>query len=199
MAIDPDNRLLWRMPAQRMDAEVVRDSVLAVSETLDRTLGGPALPVTAGMSVPRRSLYFHHSPEEQMKFLKLFDGADPTECYSRHVSIVPHQALALFNSELTLVQSRKLAASLSHKQPENSAFIEVAFEQVLSRPPTEMDRHICRDFLRARETVYRAAVARKATPGDAVNVNAPSTNPRLHARENLIHSLFNHHDFVTVK
>ena len=199
LAIDPDNRLVWRMPAQRMDAEVVRDSVLAVSETLDRTLGGPALPVTDGMSVPRRSIYFHHSPEEQMKFLKLFDGADPTECYSRHVSIVPHQALALFNSELTVVQSRKLAASLSHKQPENSAFIEAGFEQVLSRPPTEIERQICQEFLRSREAVYRAAGTHKTIPGDAVNASAPSTNPRLHARENLIHSLFNHHDFVTVK
>ena len=200
MKIDPDNHLLWRMPAQRMDAEVVRDSVLAVSETLDRTLGGPALPVADGMAVPRRSLYFHHSPEQQMKFLKLFDGADPTECYSRHVSIVPHQALALFNSELTLVQSRKLAALLSRKQPDNNAFIEAAFEQILSRPPTEIDRHICREFLQSRETVYRTAEAtRRATSGDTPNANAPSTNPRLHARENLIHSLFNHHDFVTVK
>ena len=197
MAIDPDNLLLWRMPAQRMDAEIVRDSVLAVSETLDRTLGGPALPVTDGMSVPRRSLYFHHSPETQMKFLKLFDGADPTECYSRHVSIVPHQALALFNSKLTLVQARKLAASLSRTQPDINAFIQAAFEQVLSRPPTETDRQVCRQFLQTRETVYRAA--NTANPEETANPNAPSTNPTLHARENLVHSLFNHHDFVTIK
>ena len=185
------------MPAQRMDAEIVRDSVLAVSETLDRTLGGPALPVTDGMSVPRRSLYFHHSPETQMKFLKLFDGADPTECYSRHVSIVPHQALALFNSKLTLVQARKLAASLSRTQPDINAFIQAAFEQVLSRPPTETDRQVCRQFLQTRETVYRAA--NTANPEETANPNAPSTNPTLHARENLVHSLFNHHDFVTIK
>ena len=198
--IDPDNLLLWRMPARRMDAETVRDSVLAAAGTLDRTVGGPDLPVTDGMSVTRRSLYFHHSPEDQMKFLKLFDGADPTECYYRHVSIVPHQALALFNSELTLVQSRKLAARLSREQSDTEGFIQTAFEQVLSRPATQAERQICRGFLAARESVYESQRSPTAVNGQtAGSPNAPAGDPRLHARENLIHSLFNHHDFVTVK
>ena len=198
--IDPDNLLLWRMPARRMDAETVRDSVLAAAGTLDRTIGGPDLPVADGMSVVRRSLYFHHSPEDQMKFLKLFDGADPTECYNRHVSIVPHQALALFNSELTLVQSRKLAARLSREQTDTDGFIQTVFEQVLSRPATETERKICGQFLAARESVYEAQRNPDAANGQAAeNTDAPASDPRLHARENLIHSLFNHHDFVTVK
>ena len=57
-AVDPDNRLVWRMPSRRMDAETVRDSILSVSGGLDPTLGGPDIPSADGLSVPRRSLYF---------------------------------------------------------------------------------------------------------------------------------------------
>ena len=199
LAADPDNHWFWRMPPQRMDAETVRDSVLAVAGELDKTRGGPDLPCSDGMSVPRRSLYFHLSPEKQMAFLKVFDGADPTECYRRHVSIVPHQALALFNSQLAVVQSRVLARRMSQQFNDTEAFIQAAFEQVLSRPVAEKELEICRDFLTAREEVYRlngktGVVARKPE-----NANQPSADARLHVRENLVHSLFNHHDFVTIK
>ena len=195
--IDPDNKWFWKMPAQRMDAETVRDSVLSVAGTLDRTLGGPDLSSTDGMSVPRRSLYFHHSPEDRMGFLTIFDGADPAECYHRHVSVVPHQALALFNSELSLVQSRQLARQMSPTASDVEAFIRAAFEQVLSRSPSQKELTICRGFLSTREAAYRSA----AGPSSATSpdVNRPSPEPRLHARENLIHVLFNHHDFVTIK
>jgi len=199
LAADPDNHWLWRMPPQRMDAETVRDSVLAVAETLDKTRGGPALPSFDGMSVPRRSLYFHMSPEKQMAFLKLFDGADPTECYHRHVSIVPHQALALFNSQLAVAQSRVLTRRMSQQFSDTNTFIQAAFEQVLSRPITEKEFKICRDFLTAREEVYRENGDPASVTSQAIKVDQPSIDPRLHARENLVHSLFNHHDFVTIK
>ena len=91
-----------------------------------------------------------------MAFLKLFDGADATECYRRHVSIVPHQALALFNSELVLVQSRLLARRMSAKFSATDAFIQAAFEQVLARPVAEKELKICRNFLAVREEVYRS-------------------------------------------
>ena len=199
LATDPDNQWLWRMPPQRMDAETVRDSVLAVAETLDTSRGGPALPSSDGMSVLRRSVYFHMSPETQMEFLKLFDGADPTECYQRHVSIVPHQALALFNSELVVVQSRLLARRMSKQFDDTDAFIQAAFEQVLSRPVADQELKICRRFLIAREDVFRTNETTGAVAAKTEAANLPSADPRIHARENLVHSLFNHHDFVTIK
>ncbi len=199
LAADPDNNWFWRMPPQRMDAETVRDSVLAVAGQLDTTRGGPDLPCSDGLAVRRRSIYFHHSPEDQMAFLKIFDGADPTECYNRHVSIVPHQALALLNSKLALVQSRLLARRLSKQFSDPNAFIQAAFEQVLVRQPTAKEIKICRDFLAAREKTYQAADKSKAATTKADDANQPSTAPKLHARENLVHSLFNHHDFVTIK
>ena len=198
-AVDPDNVLVWRMPPRRMDAETVRDSILSVSGGLDPTLGGPDIPSTDGLSVPRRSLYFHQSPEDQMAFLKLFDGADPAECYQRHVSIVPHQALALFNSEVSLVHSRRLARRLTQQSVETPAFVQAAFRQVLSRDVSSEELVICTGFLEKREAVYRQAKTPKPSADLVKTAAAPSADPRVHARENLVHSLFNHHDFVTIK
>ena len=134
-----------------------------------------------------------------MAFLKLFDAADPAECYQRHVSIVPHQALALFNSEISLVHSRRLARRLSKQAAETPAFVATAFRQVLAREVSTKEQEICREFLESREASYRQAKTPKP-PADQVKIAAaPSTDPRVHARENLVHSLFNHHDFVTIK
>jgi hypothetical protein len=182
-----------------MDAETVRDSILSVSGGLDPTLGGPDLPSTDGLSVPRRSLYFHQSPEDQMAFLKLFDGADPAECYQRHVSIVPHQALALFNSEVSLVHSRRLARRLTQQSVETVTFVRAAFRQILSRDVSSDELVICTDFLEKREAAYRQAKTPKPSADLVKKAAAPSADPRIHARENLVHSLFNHHDFVTIK
>ena len=197
--VDPNNRWCWRMPAQRMDAETVRDGLLAVAGQLDKTLGGPDLPCSDGMSVHRRSIYFHQSPEKQMVFLKLFDGADPTECYHRHVSVVPHQALALFNSELAVAQSRLLARRMSQQIDGQDAFIQAAFEQVLGRPVSVTESKICRDFLAARMEFYQSHGKPETAAGNTGESDRPAADPRLHARENLVHSLFNHHDFVTIK
>jgi hypothetical protein len=199
LVADPDNQWFWRMQPQRMDAETVRDSVLTVAQTLDRTRGGPDLPAADGMSVLRRSLYFHSSPEKQMAFLKLFDGPDPAECYQRHVSIVPHQALALFNSQLAVVQSRVLARRLSQEFDDTDSFIQIVFEQVLSRPASMKESTISKTFLLSRETAYRANKKTGAVVRKSEDTHQPSADPRLHARENLVHSLFNHHDFVTIK
>ena len=135
-----------------------------------------------------------------MSFLKLFDGADTTECYQRHVSIVPHQALALFNSEVSLVQSRRLARHLSRKLTATEPFIQAAFEQVLSRSATETELRIGAEFLAARQAVYESQEKSAADKKDnSGSENSPSAEPRQHARENLVHALFNHHDFVTIK
>ena len=76
-------------------------------------MGGPAIDHQGGLTVPRRSLYFQHAAEKQMEFLQIFDGAGVTECYRRKESILPQQALALANSDLSLRQARRLARTLS--------------------------------------------------------------------------------------
>src|SRR5262249_1005456 len=145
LAIDPDNIRLWRFSPRRIEAEAVRDAVLAVSGDLDTTRGGPEIDQALGLTSIRKSLYFRHAAEKQMEFLKIFDAPGVTECYQRKDSIMPQQALALSNSELTLRESRNLA----HRLPATDAasFAHAAFETVLSRPPTEQEVAACVEYL----------------------------------------------------
>ena len=190
IAGDRDNRFLWRFPTQRLDAEIVRDSLLAVAGQLDRTMGGKEIEIADATQSRRRSLYFSHHGEAKMEFLDLFDGASPTDCYVRTTSIRPQQALALANSELTLAQARALAKELAgpiaamQTDAQDAAFIRAAFEATLSRPPSEEETALSLEFLSAqRQTLTAAAV------GDPIS----------RSRESLVHALLNHNDFVTVR
>ena len=194
LEVDPENRLYWRANIQRLDAEVIRDCVLFVGGSLDLTRGGPDIDFTEGETVFRRSLYFRHAYEKQMRFLTVFDAASPNECYRRSESIVPQQALALANSPLAVEQSRRLAARLAEGVPApdepgdrhaaDAAFITAAFETILCRPPTDEELTACREYLEPVQ--QNETVAGEAAAG-------------LHTRTGLVHVLLNHNDFVTVR
>ena len=98
IARDPANVYYWRMNPRRMEAEAVRDNVLSVAGSLDRTVGGPDLDPELGMKSLRRSLYFRHAKEKRVTFLRLFDSPNVLSCYRRSDSVMPQQALALANS-----------------------------------------------------------------------------------------------------
>ena len=202
---DPENVYLWRMNSRRMEAEVVRDSVLHVARGLDLTMLGPDLDHRAGLAVPRRSIYFRSSMEKKVTFLEVFDSPNVTDCYRRSESVVPQQALAMVNSSLTLAQARRLAGSLAKElntqpTPESlSIFVATAFERLLCRPPTDAERRECLDFLenqpgRLADPRFRVPF----TSGDD-NPVKPSDDPQQRARENLVHVLLNHNDFLTVR
>ena len=197
---DPDNRFLWHFPSRRLEAEVVRDCVLASAGQLDTTMGGPDIDHQQGLSIKRRSLYFRNAAEKQMTFLKLFDMAGVNECYERRDSVMPQQALALANSELTLVQSRLLARRLNAESlADDSAFLVAAFETVISRPPRELEVAACLAFLAEQRLAFEKSRERfTVVAANAADGSLPSGDPVLRARENLIHVLFNHHEFVTL-
>ena len=204
LARDADNRYLWRMNARRMEAEVVRDSLLHAAGQLDGRMGGPELAPKLGQTSRRRSVYFLVTPDDRMEFLQLFDLANPNECYERKQSVVPQQALALINSALAQSQSRLLARSLTadlgrDNQGSDASFVDAAFEQILGRLPTETERQRCGRFL--SEQTRLLGGAKKLTPiGGAANAAiGPSAMPAVRARENLVHVLFNHNDFVTIR
>ncbi len=199
LAIDPDNRSLWRMNSRRMEAEVVRDCIFHVAGKLDLTMGGPEIDHNQGLTTPRRSLYFRHAQEKQMGFLKIFDAAAVTECYQRKESVLPQQALALANSELTLRHGRLLARRLAEKTgADASAFTTAAFEQVLSRSPTTEELKECLAFLK-EQTERLGADKPEAPAKPEPEGRIPAADPALRARENLVHVLMNHHDFVTIR
>jgi len=183
--VDPDNRYYWRANPIRMEAQLVRDSLLFLAGELEVTRGGPSIPV-ADESSRRRSLYFVHSHNEHQKFLSMFDDASVLECYRRAESIVPQQALALENSPLAAAMAEKIAVRITSAMPglPDREFVRAAFMTVLSVEPTEMEATTVVESL----TLLMEAAKRKNRP-----------NPDLFARTSVIHALLNHNDFVTVR
>lgn len=205
LQIDPENVYLWKAHVHRMEAEIVRDSTFSACEQLDLTQGGPDLDPNLGQTVPRRSLYFRSAKEKKVQFLAMFDSANPVECYRRSESIVPQQALAMANSTLTLAQARLLAQRLSREAGEgsdlnsHSQFIRLCMLQILNREPSDEERQECLNFLES-QTKRFADKSRLTSSGGAISTHvAPSAIPHLRARENLVHVLLNHNDFITIR
>jgi mono/diheme cytochrome c family protein len=182
-ALDKENLAYWHFPASRIESEVVRDSLLHASGLLDRAIGGPDIPYDQGLTSFRRSLYFTHHGEARMPFLELFDAPDACDAYTRTVSVVPQQALALTNSQLARSLSRDLATRLGREagadKSGDNAFVTAAFEQVLGRSPSPRERDVSCAFL-----------ARQA--------EKPTAESVARSRESLVQALFNHNDFLTV-
>jgi hypothetical protein len=142
LARDPDNRLFGRMNRQRLEAEAIRDSLLAVSGRLDGTYGGP--PFT-DLAVPRRTLYLMsaRTGANTSDFGRLFDRADPSLIVAqRGQSVVAPQALFFLNDPFVSVLAKALAARIVREAPTNKeARIRYLYTLTLCRPPTkaEMD------------------------------------------------------------
>ena len=193
---DPENRLLWRMNTGRMEAEVVRDSLLSCAGQLDLTMGGQSLENKQALTTNRRSLYYEVFPElgGASDLGVLFDAPNPLDCYRRTRSVVPQQALALTNSDLVHRLSTKIVADWQ-AEPKNTGeateadeleerFVTEMFERILSRTPTDAERTICRDAL----TRQHAILTKEST-----------AEADRRARESLVRALLNHNDFVTIR
>lgn len=184
--IDPENEYYWRRLPTRMEAQVVRDSLLQLAGVLDPTLGGPTIDPSKEDTAYRRSLYFTHSRDDQHKFLTMFDDAEIDRCYRRDESIVPQQALTLANSKLSLTLARKMAEKLQSELGEVSdeQFAVAAFRMILASEPSRDETEACLDSLRQ----MREALA-----------GADHPQRVWRARADLIHALLNHNDFVTIR
>jgi hypothetical protein len=206
-AIDPDNHYYWRMNPRRMEAEVIRDSLLHLAGRLDPARGGPAMPVAAAETGLRRTIYYHHARDNQMLFLTMFDAPSVEECYRRHETIVPQQALALSNSKMAFDRADEIAQVLTSQVGDGSTadFAIAAFELLLGRLPTEAERLAAIDGL---ERLTAIETADAASPKDATQTSTQagakaagqgSTTPRDRARAAFVHVLLNHNDFVTIR
>jgi len=180
---DPENRYLWRANPQRMDANAIRDALLHLSGDLDLARGGPPVPLAQQDGSKRRALYFFHSHNEHNKLLDLFDNANVLDCYRRTESIVPQQALALWNSKLAMSAAGKLTARLEAKGKGDAEFVAAAFALVLCAEPTHAELVTCLDALVELRGAAKGTDAERAT----------------RARLQLVQALLNHNDFVTVR
>ncbi|MEP6537028.1 MAG: DUF1553 domain-containing protein [Bryobacteraceae bacterium] len=173
VAKDPENRLLWRFQIQRLDAEIVRDSILAVSGALNPAMGGPPVfPKLSqdvletmsrgiwereeeGPKVWRRSVYVYRKRGLPLPFFEVFDLPDQNlTCGARNVSTVPTQALTLMNDEFVLLQAKLFAGRVSEAAPGDAAKqINLAYRLALGREPSAEELQIGRDFMAKQKLV----------------------------------------------
>jgi cytochrome c553 len=150
---DPDNRLLWRASVRRLEAEAIRDSLLAVGGTLDRAVGGPALAHVknrgylfdhtskdlTSYASQRRSIYLPVVRNNLYDVFQLFDAPDATVPNGdRATTTVPTQSLFFLNSELVAKSADALAGRVLRK-PEGTERVRLLFELAYGRPPSEAE------------------------------------------------------------
>jgi hypothetical protein len=164
LAKDPDNRLFSRMNRLRLEGEVIRDSLLAISGRLNTKLGGsgvspPLPPEMAGIvkawttsSDPkdhvRRSVYIFARRNLRFPFLEAFDVPDSNlSCPKRERSTTAPQALALLNSNDVVQASQALAKRLTEQAATAEQQVALAYRLVLGRPPSSGEQVTCQRFL----------------------------------------------------
>lgn len=149
-AVDPENRLLWRWPARRLEAEAIRDSMLAVSGEIDRTVGGVSVPADEESTSARRGLYLFQKRDAPPALQQLFDGpaAMSSACVVRQVSTTALQSLYLLNNDFAEARSRALASRIVSRAGANTGRqVTAGFEVVLGRPPDQQERSAAEAFL----------------------------------------------------
>ena len=186
LAKDETNRYYWKRNTVRMESEVIRDSLLHLAGELDLKMGGPTIDPDKNKDSRRRSLYFTYSRDSQDKFIGMFDAADIFACYRRNESVVPQQALTLANSKVSLQMARKIVEKIRVQQSalSDQEFIRLAYERILCAEPTPREFEICSQALSEMQTTLTAA---------------KHQNPIWRSRENLVHALLNHNDFITIR
>ncbi|WP_397568845.1 PSD1 and planctomycete cytochrome C domain-containing protein [Schlesneria sp. T3-172] len=151
--VDPENRLLWRMPRQRLDFESFRDSLLAVSGKLDDRIGGQPFDGVMNPATTRRTLYTLINRNDLPGIFRAFDFADTDASASdRPQTTVPQQSLFAMNSPFMQEQSRRLAADCVAMASNDPERLEHLYQRVFGRQPTVDERSVALQFLGTAET-----------------------------------------------
>lgn len=133
---DPENEHFARMNRRKIEAEAVRDSLLAVSGRLDLAMGGLAV---TDIATPRRTLYLRTVRSNLNTYATLFDGADPTSVVPKRTeSLVSPQALFMLNNPFVLGEAETLAAKYAG-QNDGAAVVRELYETLFARPATEQE------------------------------------------------------------
>ena len=168
-AKDPGNVHLWRFRAGRLEGEIIRDSMMAVAGTLDRTVGGPPIfphvdeellkaldrgiwrNQPDGPKVWRRSVYIYAKRSLPFPMLHVFDLADMNVSFgARNVSTVPTQALTLMNNTFVQRQAQLLAERLKKDAgPDVDKQIDLGYRLALTRAPTGKELALSREMVAA--------------------------------------------------
>jgi hypothetical protein len=163
---DPTNELRWRASHRRLEAETIRDSMLAVSGTLSREMGGPSMyPSVQPLDerdASRRTIYAMIKRSMIVPMLEVLDFCDTTRSASgREVTVTAPQALTLLNSEFVNRQARHFADRLVSEVGDRPAKqVDRAFHLALCRPPCEAEAADMMQFLKTEsQQLYDEAAA----------------------------------------
>ncbi|MFM8272581.1 MAG: DUF1553 domain-containing protein [Gemmata sp.] len=158
VAADPENKLFGRANRRRLEAESIRDTVLAVSGQLDPARGGPTFPASLAADYGykansnRRSVYLPLFRNAVPEMLDVFDAADPSTVTGKRTSgTVAPQALFMMNNPFVLEQSKHAAARLlGEKHADDASRLARAYKLALGRGPTAGEREVAQRFLKGR-------------------------------------------------
>jgi hypothetical protein len=163
--IDPGNRWYWRFNTRRLDAEQIRDAILAVSGQLDLTAGGPGVQ----SDVPRRSIYLRVMRNERDALLDVFDlPLFFSSTSSRDTTTSPVQSLLLFNSQIMMNHGLQFADYLQQSSADPHETLRSLWISALGRLPSEAEVADAQQFL--VEQTERISVERTSTEIAAVPI-----------------------------
>jgi hypothetical protein len=164
---DPENVYLWRFRPQRLDAEIVRDSMLAAGGNINLQVGGePIFPYISkdilagqyrgkwantpeGAAAWRRGVYVYQRRSLPYPMFDTFDHPDMNvTAGARHVSTVPTQALTLLNNPFVLSEAKFLAERVSREAGDPRSQVALTYRIALARPATDMEIAIGSDLIR---------------------------------------------------
>lgn len=151
--IDPDNRLLWRMPRRRLELEAMRDAMLFVSGELDLTMGGRPFDLQKKPAIPRRTVYGFVNRDIIPSLMSTFDAANPNACTAkRPETIVPQQTLFALNSDFIQDRAAAFAARAQQAVPHDAAQrVRWMFRRAFSRDPDAAELELALRFVHAAD------------------------------------------------
>ncbi len=163
--LDAGNRFLWRMNRRRVEAEVIRDSVLSVAGRLDNRMYGPGFQDFViekpqhsphylyrkhdhnDPSTHRRSVYRFLVRSQQQPFMTVLDCADPSRMVpQRDETISPLQALAMLNNRFMTTMSEHFAQRLGDGSPQLIDQLRLAIQLALSRDADDLELRLLSDY-----------------------------------------------------
>jgi mono/diheme cytochrome c family protein len=178
--LDRENKLLWRRAPQRLEAEPIRDAMLAVSGLLDPTMYGPG---TLDESMRRRSVYFFIKRSQLIPSMMLFDWPEHlVSIGQRATTTVAPQALMFLNSPHARQYAEAFAGRLEGL--DDSAAVDRAYRLALGRAPQEAEQALAVEFLAQQAEVHRAAGA---------------SDPWRQARIDFCQALFGMNEFLYIE
>ena len=201
--VDPQNKLLQHMPVRRLEAEVIRDSILAVAGTLDPRRFGPGVPphiskYQDGRGKPesgpldgagRRSIYIQVRRNFITPMFLVFDYPLPTSTIgNRSVSTVPTQALLMMNNEFVALEAQEWARRIMSAVNENRKRVERMYLTGLGRPPENPEMTRALEFVGSQTARYRT-----------LSGSAGSSDTAPEAWADLCHVLLNSAEFIYVR